>query len=53
MMNPKLQVQENWEEILSKLKDPEKAEMPQIVGLEEWLEEMDLEEYLEDVLLGD
>ena len=24
--------------------------MPSIAGLEEWLEEMDLEEYLEDVL---
>lgn len=55
-----LQVQENWDDILPELKDlspevpkkEEKASKPSfaVAGLEEWLEEIDLEEYLEDVL---
>ncbi|CAK9054565.1 unnamed protein product [Durusdinium trenchii] len=54
------EVQENWDDILPELKDlspevpkkEEKASKPSfaVAGLEEWLEEIDLEEYLEDVL---
>lgn len=46
------EVQENWDDILQELKDlPAKAaEMPSIARLEEWLEEMGLEQHLEDVL---
>lgn len=49
------EVQENWDEILAELKDlpsseAAPAELPSIAGLEEWLEELGLEEYLEDVL---
>ena len=50
------EVQENWDDILPELKDNQASVAPKsqsaftVSGLEEWLEEMDLEEYLEDVL---
>eukprot|EP00435_Cladocopium_sp_Y103_P057794 s163_g20.t1 len=47
------EVQENWDDILQELKDlpaEKAADLPSIAGLEEWLEEIELEEYLEDVL---
>ena len=53
------EVQENWEEVVGELK-LEKTASPcvnqgdeatlQVPGLSEWLEEVELEEYLEDVL---